>query len=233
MKITYFVLGFVLLISCSNPNEMKLSGNVEGLKKGTLLLQKYEDTLLVSLDSMIVDGSSEFKFTAEVSSPEVFYLTIQFNDSIEQEKSIAVFGEPKEILVASKLENFEIENSVSGSENHTQWELYKKLMKRYNDQNLILIEEGLNALKDKNDSLKVAIEDKQQKLVKGAYLATINFAKNQKELELAPYLMLTEAYDANLKYHDTIYNQLPQKIKDSKYGKQLKSFIEARKEIEN
>jgi len=233
MKIAYFFLGCLLLASCSNPNQMKLKGSVEGLKKGTLLLQKYEDTVLVSIDSMTVDGVSDFEFSTEVISPEVFYLTLRFNDSIKNEKSIAVFGEPKEITIESKLENFEIENSVSGSINHEQWDIYKKLMKRYNDQNLILIEKGLNALKDNNDSLRMDIERRQEKLVRGAYLATINFAKNQKELELAPYLMLTEAFDANLRYHDTIYGQLPQKIKDSKYGMQLKSFIDARKESEN
>ena len=50
---------FLSIVSCSkNDKLMHLTGNVDGLKKGTLLLQKIEDTLLVSVDSVLVNGDS-------------------------------------------------------------------------------------------------------------------------------------------------------------------------------
>ena len=61
------------------------------------------------------------------------------------------------------------------------------------------------------------------------YLATVNFALNNKDKEVAPYLLLTEIYDANIKYLDTVYTSLTPKIKDSKYGTLLESFISERK----
>jgi hypothetical protein len=60
------------------------------------------------------------------------------------------------------------------------------------------------------------------------YLAALNFAKNNNDLEVAPYLMLAKVYDVNVNYLDTIYNSLTPKIKDSKYGKALKSLIKSR-----
>ncbi|MBA3985974.1 MAG: hypothetical protein H0X63_05245, partial [Flavobacteriales bacterium] len=49
--------------------------------------------------------------------------------------------------------------------------------------------------------------------------------------EIAPYLAISEIFDANIKYLDTIYNSLPEKNKISTYGKELEKFITERKQI--
>lgn len=231
MKTTLTIIfGLFLLIGCSSSeHEMNLTGEISGLRKGTIYLQKIDDTTLITLDSMKVDGKALFHFNAEIMSPEVYYITMQFADSLKTEKSIAFFAEPSEIIVNSKLENFEIESMVSGSVNHQKWEDYQQLMKRYKDKNLELIEQQFNALKDGKDSIAQAVEGMQRKLLSSRYLATVNFAKNNNDFEIAPYLMLSEVANANLKYHDTIYKLLTPKIKDSKYGKALESFIQERK----
>ena len=60
----YLITLFLLVTSCTNnENVMQLSGEVRGLKKGTLILQKIDDTLLVSVDSVVVDGDSRFNFS--------------------------------------------------------------------------------------------------------------------------------------------------------------------------
>ena len=225
------VISSVLLLGCSKSNStMELSGEVFGLKKGTLFLQKIKDSSFVTIDSMKVDGDANFHFSANMESPEVFYLTMQFQDSLKTQKRVPFFAEAGEITLTSKLKNFEIESKVSGSENHQKWEEYQALMKRYNNKKLEVIEAYYNALKDGNDSLSQSIAKQQEKLISSSYLATINFAKNHNDLEIAPYLMITEVADANPKFQDTIYNLLAQKVKDSKYGKQMESFIKNRKE---
>lgn len=231
MKFIFSVIAFLLILaSCdSSKGKMKLSGNVDGLRKGTLLLQKLDDTSFVNIDSVVIDGVSTFQFSVPVENPEVYYLIMRFNDSLKTERRIPFFAEASEIVLNSKLKNFEIESTVSGSVNQTKWDEYSKLMKRYNDKNLDLIEQHFNALKEGNDSVSEALKLQQQRLVSSRYLATVNFAKNNNDFEIAPYLMLTEVYDANIKYHDTIYKLLTPKIKDSKYGKALESFIKDRK----
>ena len=52
---------------------------------------------------------------------------------------------------------------------------------------------------------------------------------NNKDLEIAPYLAVSEIFDANVKYLDTIYSSLTPQVRKSKYGKTLKEFIEERK----
>ena len=64
-----------------------------------------------------------------------------------------------------------------------------------------------------------------EKLLKRKYLYAINFAINNKSSEVAPYVALSEIYDANVQYLDTIYKALPEDISKSKYGKQLDTFI--------
>ena len=73
------------LIGCestSKPsgNTMLLSGTIEGLRKGTLYLQKIQDSIMVNVDSLVVDGSPDFKFKTEIESPEIYYLYLNKED---------------------------------------------------------------------------------------------------------------------------------------------------------
>ncbi|MEL6812801.1 MAG: DUF4369 domain-containing protein [Bacteroidota bacterium] len=222
---------FLILSGCSSSSEdtMLVTGEVKGLKKGTLYLDKMEDTLIVSRDSLLIDGDAIFSFTEEISAPEVYYLTMTFQDSSNVVKRLPFFAESGTITIHTTLENYERDAVISGSENQLIMDQYSLLMQRYKDQNLELIEENLIALKEGNDSILQAVQKKQSNLVKGSYLATVNFAKNNGDKEAAPYLMLTEAFDVQTKYLDTVYSSLTPKIKDSKYGKALESFIKDRK----
>jgi len=50
--------------------------------------------------------------------------------------------------------------------------------------------------------------------------------------EVAPYIALTDLFDANIGLLDTINNSLTPSIKQSKYGKQLDVYIKKIKEVE-
>ena len=54
--------------STSKPtgNTMLLSGTVEGLRKGTIYLQKIQDSLMFNIYSVVVNGSTDFKFKTEI-----------------------------------------------------------------------------------------------------------------------------------------------------------------------
>ncbi|MEM7087885.1 MAG: DUF4369 domain-containing protein [Bacteroidota bacterium] len=233
MKHYFSVLAlFILLASCGgdpSENSMLLSGEVRGLKKGNLYLQKVTDTAYVTLDSLIVDGTAIFSFSEEVTAPEVFYLTLTFQDSSNVIKRLPFFAEAGSVTVNTTLENYERDAQIVGSVNQEKLNQYKILMKRYNDKNLDLIKKGFDALKENNDSLVAANKLEQDKLLKNRYLAAVNFAINNGAYEVAPYITLNEIFDINTKYLDTIYTSLTPKIKDSKYGKALESFIKERK----
>ncbi len=71
------------------------------------------------------------------------------------------------------------------------------------------------------DSLETAYKS----LVRRRYLYTTNYAVKHADKEVAPYLALTELYNANISLLDTVNNSLSENIKNSKYGKQLDRFI--------
>lgn len=227
----FFSLIIVLLacIGCSTDTEvMNLSGSVKGLKKGMLLLQKFEDTVLVTVDSFLVDGNSNFSFSEKVTSPEIYYLSVRLKDGSLQDNQILFFAENGDLSINTNLENFGSAAVVSGSENDKILKEYVRVKDRYVVKNLELIQEMLE-LNDNQDTLALKLKREQSALISSKYLATINFAINHNNLEVAPYLMLSEAFNSNIKYLDTVYNALTPKIKDSKYGKELKSFIINRK----
>jgi len=231
MKYLFSTLFLLLILpGCSSPSdrEMLLTGEVKGLKKGTLLLQKLEDTLFISVDSMVVDGIPIFNFSDEIISPEMYYLTLTFHDSSNLINRLPFFAEPGKINIQTTLKDYESKAVITGSRNQEKIDEYNSLMKRYNDQNLDLIEQGFTARMAGNDSLSGELQSQQRRLLKLKYLAALNFAKNNNDLEVAPYLMLAKVYDVNVTYLDTIYNSLTQKIKDSKYGKALESLIKSR-----
>ncbi len=224
---------FLAVISCSTDTEMmNLTGTVKGLKKGTLLLQKFDDTVLVTVDSILVDGSSNFSFSEKVESPEIYYLYVRLKDGTLRDDRITFFAENGEMNIQTNLQNFGNAAVVKGSKNDSILKEYNKLKQRYVSKNLEFIEQRFKKVKKNSDSLEMDLYQKQNALVSSKYLATINFALNNKEHEVAPYLILSEAYNSNIKYLDTVYNSLTPKIKDSKYGKELESFIVNRKKTD-
>ena len=233
-KILTFFTVLILLIACSsNEDRMTLTGNVKGLKKGTLLLQKIEDSVLVSIDSVLVNGSSLFSFKETILEPEIYYLTLRLDNGILKDDRISFFAEANPINISTTLTNFAIDAKVTGSNNQEKYKTYKKIIDRYSNRNLELIEQIFEAKKKGNDSLVIKLNNNQNSILAKKYLATISFALSNKDFEISPYLMVSYVNDTRLVYLDSVYNNLTPKIKDSKYGKDLESLIGSIKKLEN
>ena len=224
----------ILFIACSsNEDKMMLTGNVKGLKKGTLLLQKIQDSVLVSIDSVFVNGSSLFSFKETILEPEIYYLNVRLENGILKDDRITFFAESNPINISTTLTNFAIDAKVTGSNNQEKYKTYKKIIDRYSDRNLELIEQSFEAKKEGNDSLVNKLDSTQKSILAKKYLATISFALSNKDFEISPYLMVSHVNDTKLVYLDSVYNNLTPKIKDSKYGKDLESLIVSRKKLKN
>ena len=65
---------------------------------------------------------------------------------------------------------------------------------------------------------------------KGSYLYTANFAINNSDSEIAPYLGVKKIADAKIKILEAIEEKLTEKVKKSKYGKIFLELVENRKE---
>lgn len=228
-KIVYILLLSILLVSCSKSGNLTVTGTVKGLKKGTIYVQQIQDTLLVNLDSLVVDGDPEFEFVLDIKEPEVLYLHLDKADESGYDDRIPFFAEPGIINITTSLKNFEGFAAITGSENQMHWAEFKKMNKQFNDKNLDLIKGSFNARQRESQEDIIAYDDSLQNLVKRKYMYTGNFVTTNKELEIAPYLVMTQIPDATIPYLDTLYKTLPKKMRSSKYGKQLKNLIEDRK----
>ena len=232
-KLGLFLLALVTVVACSTEEKnLSLQGKVQGLKKGTLYLQKIEDTTLVTLDSVFIDGNEAFTFETFIEDPQVLYLYLNKKDNNEYDDRLMFFAEPGEMVINTTLQNFEVDAVVEGSENQKKLMEYQKMMKQFNDRNLDLIQKNLKAQQNQDQALADSTARVYDQLIKRRYLYTVNFAINNKDYELAPYLAISEVYDANLKYLDTIYKSLTPEVKSSTYGKSLELFLEERRKNE-
>ena len=103
------------------------------------------------------------------------------------------------------------------------------MMNKINNKNLDVFKENLDALKNKDSAAIKKTEKALEGFTKRKYLYAVNFAINNKDSEVAPYIALSEIYDARLNLLDTINKVLTPEIKNSKYGKQLEDYISKRK----
>jgi len=235
MRKILFAVAALAIISCTDEKKaegnLHITGNVKGLKQGKIYIQKISDTALVAIDSIIFKGDSNFKSTIQIDSPEMLYLFLDRGETNSIDNNLMFFAEPGNMSINTTLEHFFADAKITGSKNQKAFEDYKKIMSRFSNSQLALTEEKLRALQFKREA-KVDVNSESEKIVKRKYLFAINFAMNNKDKEIAPYIALSEVYDANIKYLDTINNALSPNVAKSKYGKMLSEFIQKRKEAE-
>lgn len=229
------LLSIVVFASCSEKKSTKnfvLTGNIKGLKKGTLYIQRINDTVLVAIDTIKINGDSHFTSEFDLQSPEMLYLFLDRGVSNSVDNNISFFAEKGKMNIETSLDFFTADVKITGSKNQELYDEYKKVVSRFVDQDLDLIEKRINALKNNKIEEAARIEEEQKGILKRKYLYTTNFAVNHGDYEVAPYVALAEIYDINLKYMDTIQKSMTPKVAKSLYGKKLNDFIAARKRDE-
>ena len=240
-KILFFsiLISLTLFIGCkSNPKPtglmMYVSGRVDGLRKGTLFLQKVLDSTLINIDSIVINGNPEFNFKTKIESPEIYYLYLNKDDGDTINDRVMFFAEKGEITINTLLKTFESSAKVSGSENQELLQEYRKIARQFNAKNLDYIKAYINNAKSANDSRSSdSIQKEMDNLLKRRYLYALNFAITHGDNVIAPYIALTEVSDANIKYLDTVASKLTEEVKSSKYGKLLIDLIANRKDLES
>lgn len=230
-KITVLIAALSLIIACTKTEKgnLHLTGEIKGLKQGKLYIQTLNDTNLVIIDSIVFDGDSKFESHLTIDGPEMLYLYLDKGNTHSIDNSLYVFAEPGVMTLETSLELFYKDSKVTGSKNHDLYLDYKKINEPFNQKNLEFIEQELKAGKLEQQSVFDSIQKEKERLIKRRYLSVLNFAKNNKDYEISPYVLLYDISDVNLSYLDSIQGIYPEKIKTSKYGKELKKWSDERK----
>lgn len=218
-----FTALLVVVVSCSDTSEESLivTGNIKGLKKGTLYLQHIPDSILISVDSVAINGDGNFTLKANLQSPEIYYLYLNKKDHNDINDRITFFAEPGTITVDTNWNTFDTTAKITGSESHEKLEEYRKTMSGINKRNVEIM---MAAAQPENELAQLSIDSLQNisnRNTQRGYAYAINFALNNKTSFIAPYIAVKEIPDANIKYLDSIYGLLPAEVALSKYGKEL------------
>lgn len=215
------------IASCekNTENTMIVSGNIKGLKKGTLFLQQSNDSTLVVLDSLKIEGDGTFSFSQEVEDPDVFYLYLEKEDKNDINDRIMFFGEPGEIVINTSWNTFDKDPEILGSASHEKLSEFNKMLSNFNLKDLALIQEATQPEYQENPEALDSLQRLADQNLLNRYRYVLNFGLNNGDSYATPYIMMTEAREANPKYLDSVYNGLSPEVASSKYGKALSTFL--------
>lgn len=211
---------------------LHITGNIKGLGKGKLYIQRAADTSLVAIDTIVLNGSSEFESHLKIDGPEMLYLFLDRGQTNSIDNNLPFFAEPGNMTINTRNDEFFSAAKVTGSENHKLYEDFLKIKSRFTEQNLELVKRNLEATKAGNVARLDSVATASDNLMKRRYLYTVNFARNNAKHAVGPFLALSEVADANVIYLDTIAKSMSPEVAKSKYGKMLTEVIKERKKMQ-
>lgn len=224
MKKYFILIVLFSVIACkSEPKQnTTVSVTVKGLQKGMVYLQKFQDTTYISIDSLSVKGVETFQLGCQLDEPEVLYLSL--SKAMDAER-IQFFADEGLTTINTTLKRFVYDAKIEGSKQQKLLKDYRDNLERFKIKQLEFLEASLNAQRLGNEKEVGTIQKEMDNNLKRQYLYSINYAINNKDNEVAPYIALSDVYDANSSFLDTIYNSLTPRIASSKYGIILKDYL--------
>jgi len=227
-KILILLLSITIIYSCNNresKNYMSVIGKIDGLRKGSLFLQKFVDSAFISIDSTKVNDDFEFNMGITIDEPDIYYLYLDKFDGDSLNDRIKFFGDIGEITINSRVNTFDSTAEILGSDNQTLMEEYISIIRKFNLENLDLLEIYYDSQINENNRRFDSVNDAIDNLIKRKYLYSLNFATTNANNEISPYILITEVPDANKELLKQVYDKFNDSIKVSKYGKLLLEII--------
>jgi len=227
-KILLLLLSITIIYGCNNSesnNYMLVNGKIDGLRKGKLYLQQFVDSVFVSIDSTEVNNKFEFNLGTQIDEPDIYYLYLDKDDGDSINDRIKFFGNNGEITINSRLITFDTNAEILGSDNQTLMEEYISIIRKFNLENLDLLEIYYDSQINGNNKRFDSVNDAINNLIKRKYLYSLNFAATNADYEISPFILTTEVPDANKELLKQVYDKFNDSIKVSKYGKLLMEII--------
>ncbi|MBP9794295.1 MAG: DUF4369 domain-containing protein [Flavobacterium sp.] len=232
-KVIVALVAMAFLGACSDnklaENEVLITGNIKGLKKGKLYIQRVEDTTLVALDTIVLNGTSTFESKIKLDSPEMLYLFVDRGVSNSIDNNLLFFAEPGKLTIDTNLDTFLASTKITGSKNQELYEQYKDIISKFNDQQLELLQAQIIGEKGAKNYSAEENSKKQDELLKRRYLYAANFALTNADHEVAPYIALTDIYDMQPHFLESIHKKMSPKVAQSKYGKKFTTYLQEQK----
>ena len=220
-----------LLVSCSSPKkDMQVTVEVKNLKKGTLYLERVQDSVMVAVDSIFLGREEAVVLQADLDHPELFYILLDRNQTNDIDNRIPFFGHAGEISIETTLDDYVTKAEVSGSPTQEIYNAYLRVIRQFKNEELDLLAAYLQAQISQNSDSLTLVEQQTASLSKRKILFTVNFAVNNANSVVAPYLALSELPKVSKSFLDTIAASMSDDVANSRYGMLLTDFLS---ELEN
>ena len=223
----YFLVLFFFVFSCTkidSENHFSLNLEIEGLKKGIIYLEKISDSSMVVIDSVSYNGNNSIQFQGKIDEPEIMIISLTFENETDP-KRFPFFVEKSNIILKTRLKDFGFKVDSKGSKNDSIYRQYLEINKRFNNEKLDLISKSLGFQKSGNKDSISFYDSKLVSVNKRQFLHNANFAMRYSNYEIAPYIAITDLRESSA-ILDTIYKNLGNGIKNSKYALELKTLID-------
>ena len=202
---------------------MTVNVNIKNFKKGNIYLQKISDSTLINVDSIFVTNEKPITLSHDLESPELFYLYL---DGSSIDKRIKFFAEKGNININTSLEKFNSDFIVSGYSSDSVYRDYLKVIRKFNNNTLDLIELSFKLSKTNlKDSLKI-VQKNIEALNKRQYLFNLNYAVNNGDSFISPLIAINEFSQSSKVLLDTIRSTMSEEVLASKYGKMFEAIRE-------
>lgn len=204
---------------------MQVEVFVKDLKKGTLYLERVQDSILVAVDSMQITQEKPIVLEADLNHPELFYVLLDRNKADDFDNRIPFFGEAGNISIQTTLDGYVTKAEVVGSPTQDIFNSYNKVISQFNNEELDLLAAYLQAQISQNSDSLALLEKQSASLAKRKILFTANFAVNNNNSVIAPYLALYNLTSGSKTLLDTIAASMSDDVRNSSYGKQLRDYL--------
>lgn len=185
-KLLSFIVGGLILVSCSQTPSFTITGTMEGAEEGKVILQVREDGKYVSKDSTDLVGG-EFSFTGSVEAPVLYYLKFE-----DKKGSMVFFIENSEITINTFADSLN-KGSTEGSATQDEYAAYMDGLSKFNDERSELYKIYREAYEaedeDKANEIReqiMAISEKQEEYQK-------EYVSNDPGSHVGVYLLYTMA----------------------------------------
>ena len=215
-----------LLVSCSAPKkDMQVIVEVKDLKKGVLFLERVQDSTLVTVDSIFLSREEAVVLQADLDHPELFYILLDRNQTDDIDNRIPFFGQAGEVSIQTTLDDYVANAEVSGSSTQEIYNAYLRVIRQFNNEELDLLAAYLHAQISQNTDSLTLIEQQTASLSKRKILFTVNFAVNNANSVIAPYLALSDLSGIPKSLLDTIAASMSENVANSRYGKLFTGYL--------
>jgi hypothetical protein len=214
-----------LLASCNSTSKnTEVTITIDGLKKGTVYLQKITDAGLINLDSVESNGKETLSMGLNLSHPELIYAYLDKADGSTFNDRLAFFAEPGEIQISTSLTNFENDVVIKAGEEHAAFKNIQEMLNRFTKKDFELMQLAQSdRVNDERFVDSIVNQSNSNNLKRYQFIA--NYALTNPNKYVSAYLVTSEGEELNPKWKDSIFNNFSEAIKKSSYGQLLNSQL--------